>query len=211
MTANPDDLEGFKQKSGPAAWAEQNNNAPEANTTENEVTADYPAVIGALQDEIVRLKDQTMRALAEAENTRRRAERDREDATKYAVTNFARDIIVVADNFLRALNAVPEDLKGTDPRVDNLLTGIEATERDLQRIFERFGIRKIEPKDEPFNANLHEVMFEMPNTGKAAGTIIQVIETGYTIHDRLLRPARVGVAKAEATGEPPQRSIDTSA
>lgn len=216
MTTNPETPpeskslpEGFNVKTGPAAWAEKAAKA-ETQAAPDSTGPDYPAVVGALQDEIAKLKDQAMRALAEAENTRRRAERDREDASKYAITNFARDLVSVADNFLRALAAVPEDLKGTDPRIDNLLGGIEATERELQKVFERFGIRKIDPQGEAFNANYHDVMFEVPNTGKSAGTIMQVVEVGYTIHDRLLRPARVGVAKADPA-QPPTHTVDTSA
>ena len=171
----------------------------------------------ALQNELDTTKDQLMRALAEAENTRRRAQREREDATKFAVTGFSKDLLSVADNLRRALEAVPEDLLEADVRVKNLLEGIEATERELIRTFEKNGIQKLEPVDEVFDPNFHEVMFETPGTGKPPGTITQVVEIGYTLNDRLLRPARVGVAKddgnANTSGNEgsPGGTLDTEA
>ena len=151
----------------------------------------------ALEEELARMKDQALRALAEAENTRRRAERDREDAIKYATTNFARDLLSVSDNFTRALDSIPADLRTAEGPLSALVSGIEATARALQTVFERFGVRPIDAQGQIFNPNLHEVLFEIPGSGAPAGTVLQVIERGYTIHDRLLRPARVGVAKAE--------------
>ncbi|WP_435641311.1 nucleotide exchange factor GrpE [Micavibrio aeruginosavorus] len=158
----------------------------------------------ALEDEIARLKDHVLRALADGENTRKRAAKEREDATKYAVTGFARDLLSVADNLRRALDAVPEEMKnGGDELLKNLLTGIEATEREMLRAFEKNGIKKIEPINVPFDPHQHEVMFEAPMPGKPAGTIIQLIEAGYVLNDRLLRPARVGVSRAVDGGEGP--------
>jgi molecular chaperone GrpE len=140
------------------------------------------------------------------ENLRKRFERERVDTAKYAASNFARDMLEIADNFRRALHAIPDDLK-TDDRAKPLIEGIEATERALLKIFERQGIKKLEPHDGPFDPNFHEVMFEAPVPGKTAGTIIQLVEAGYMLHDRLLRPARVGVAKGEAGAH----SLDTEA
>lgn len=159
---------------------------------------------------IAEMKDQLLRALAEAENTRRRAERDREEASKYAVANFARSLLSVADNLRRALAAIPADARETDPRIDNLVVGIESTERELLNAFSRMGIKKIEAMGQIFNANFHEVMFEIPGSGKPGGTVMQVMEDGYTIHDRLLRPARVGVAKDDGSSAPPPHSVDQS-
>lgn len=147
--------------------------------------------IAALQQELLDNRDRTMRALADAENTRKRALKDRDDAGKYAVANFARDMIAFGDNFARALAAMPED---APPAVAE---GLSAMDKELLSTFERHGIRKIEPLDEQFDANFHEVMFEAPMPGKVAGTIIQVIEAGYVLNDRLLRAAKVGIAKAE--------------
>ena len=172
--------------------------------------ADMPNPVEAALEENKKLKDQLLRALADAENTRRRAERDRDDAMKYSISNFARHLVTVADNLRRAIAAVSDDLKSADPRIENLMTGVEAIERDLLAAFERVGIRKITALGHPFNANQHEVMFEGPSAGAIPGTVIQVVEEGYTIHDRLLRPARVGVAKA-ADGGGPSHTVDTQA
>ena len=176
---------------------------------------DFHAVIEALRAELAQAKDQTMRAMAEAENTRQRAKKDREDASKFAVSGFAKDLLDVADNLRRALDAIPTDLVEADVRMKNLIDGIEGTERQLLRSFEKNGIKKLEPLDEPFDPNFHEVMFESPAPDKPAGTIIQVIECGYVLNERLLRPARVGVAKDEGQGGPdpldPGSQIDTEA
>ena len=154
--------------------------------------------VAALEAEIVRLKDHILRALAEADNTRKRAVKEREDATKFAVTGFARDMLEMADNFRRAIDSIPEELKtGSDPMIANLMAGIEAMERNLLKTFEKHGIKKIEPIGVPFDPHFHEVMFEAPVPGKAPGTVIQLLEAGYVLNDRLLRPARVGVARAD--------------
>lgn len=154
--------------------------------------------IAALEGEIARLKDHMLRALAETDNVRKRAAKEREDASKYAVSSFAKDMVEVADNFRRALDSIPEDVrKGDNPLVVNLLAGIDAIERTLLKSFEKHGIKRLEPLGEMFNPNFHEVMFEAPIPGKPAGMVIQLVEPGYTLNDRLLRPARVGVAKGD--------------
>jgi molecular chaperone GrpE len=150
-----------------------------------------------LPENLDTITEEEMQALAEAENTRKRALKDREDAIKFAASGFAKDLLDFADNFRRGLDAVPEDLKKEgDVRLKNVLDGLEAMERELASVFERHKITKIVPLDEPFNPNFHEVMYEAPVAGKPAGIIIEVIEPGYVLHDRLLRPARVGIAKA---------------
>ena len=147
--------------------------------------------------------------MAETENTRKRALKEREDATKFAVTSFARDMLEIADNFRRALDAIPEEARnGDDPLIKNLMAGIEATERALLKNFEKHGIRKIEPMGEPFDPHFHEVMFEASVPGKNPGTIIQLVEPGYVLHDRLLRPARVGVAKGDPGNDGPAHRLD---
>ncbi|MCB1563891.1 MAG: nucleotide exchange factor GrpE [Alphaproteobacteria bacterium] len=161
---------------------------------------DRSTEIDALQNELGRTKDQMVRALADAENARKRAAKDREDASKYAISSFAKDMIDVADNLRRALEAVPQDLAATDPRLSGLIDGIEATERTLLKNLEKHGVKKIEPLHQVFDPNFHEVMFEASSPEHAAGTVIQMIETGYVLKDRLLRPARVGVAKDEGQG-----------
>jgi len=143
------------------------------------------------------LKDRMMRALAEADNTRKRAVKDREDASKFAVTKFAREMLSVSDNLNRALSAVTEEQRNNSSELKALYEGVDATERELVKAFKNHDIEKIEPLGQIFDPNFHEVMFEAPISGKAAGTIIQVIDAGYTIHGRLLRPAKVGVAKGD--------------
>lgn len=170
-------------------------------------------------DEIAQAKDQALRGLAEAENARKRALKDREDAMKYGIAGFAKEMLDIADNMRRAIESFPQDIMGADPRLKNFFEGIEATERVLLRSLEMQGIKKIEPLGEIFNPNFHEVMFEVPGTGKPAGTVIQVIEPGFILKDRLLRPARIGVAKNDGQngGEGPKSpmtpggQIDTQA
>jgi len=142
------------------------------------------------------LKDRLLRALAETENVRRRAERERTDATKYGVTQFARDLLDVADNLRRAIDSVPE-AQVRDDATRNLLAGVAATERAFLAAFERHGIKRLDPKGERFDHNFHQAIFEAENTGKPAGTVVEVLQPGYLLHDRLLRPAMVGVAKGE--------------
>src|SRR5690242_54593 len=142
------------------------------------------------------LKDRLLRALAETENVRRRAERDRSDAAKYGVTQFARDLLDVADNLRRALESTPES-QVRDDVTRNLLAGVAATERALLAALERHGIHRLDPKGERFDHNFHQAIFEAENTGKPAGTVVEVLQPGYVLHDRLLRPAMVGVAKGE--------------
>ncbi len=152
--------------------------------------------VATLEAEVASLKDQLLRAVAETENTRRRAQRDREDASKYAVSSFAKELVTVADNLRRALDAVPAEGREQDEMLKSLAVGVEATERQLFAAFDRAGIKRIDPAGDMFDPNFHQVMFEIENTGKAAGTVVQVLQPGYTIHGRLLREAMVGVAKA---------------
>jgi molecular chaperone GrpE len=171
----------------------------------SEETAQEPqqneAEAGALEQvraELEVLKDQRLRALAELENTRRRAERDRQDASQYAITRFARDMLAIADNFSRALAACPADLReAADPQVKAVIEGVEVTERQLLATLENYGVKQIETADAKFDPNLHQAIAEVPGEGKAAGTIVDVIQTGFKIGDRLLRPAMVTVARKE--------------
>ncbi len=158
------------------------------------------ARIKALEAELAELKDKAMRALADAENTRRRAVKEREDAGKYAVSSFAKDLLDFSDNFQRALAAIPQDIHD-DERVASVIAGLEAMDTQLLKTFDRHGIKKIEPLDEPFNPNFHEVMFEAPIPGKPGGLVIQVVEAGYILNERLLRAAKVGVSKGDSGGE----------
>ncbi len=163
-------------------------------------TGDAAAKIAELEKKLAEMKDQALRALAEAENTRRRGERERQDTAKFAVGSFAKDLLNVADNLRRALNSITPEAREKNPELKNIYVGVEATERELLRAFDTQKIKKLEPLNQKFDPNLHEVLFENDAPDKAPGTVIQVIEPGYTIHERLLRPARVGVAKGGVAG-----------
>lgn len=161
---------------------------------ENEVAGE-PDELTVLTEENAALKDRLVRTLADLENTRKRAQRDREDAQKFAVQKFARDICEVADNLQRAIDAAPEE--GADENTRAVLEGVKITQASLRQIFERHGIKEIEAKDQKFDPNLHEAMTELDVPGAPPSTCIEVIETGYTLNGRLLRPARVIVTKAQ--------------
>ncbi|MEE8392759.1 MAG: nucleotide exchange factor GrpE [Rhodospirillales bacterium] len=148
-----------------------------------------------LEVEIAVLKDKLLRALAEAENVRRRAERDREDAFKYAIANFSREMLSVADNLGRALESVDRESLAENEALKSLVDGVEMTEKEMLNTFDRIGIEAIEAMGQKFDHNLHEAMFELEDKEKPAGTVVQQIQTGYMLNDRLLRPAKVGVSK----------------
>jgi molecular chaperone GrpE len=157
----------------------------------------------AAQAQAAEYKDQALRAMAEAENTRRRMQRDRDEAVKHAPAILAKDILTVADNLRRAIEHVPQEALAYDEALANLATGVELTERLLLSAFEKHAIRQVNPLGEKFDSNFHQAMFEVPGTGQPQGTVVQVMEPGYLIHDRLLRPALVGVAKGDAAAEAP--------
>ncbi len=165
-----------------------------------EGAADLGAELEKARGEAAELKDQLLRALAEAENTRRRAQRDREEFARYAASPLAKEILPVADSLARALAAVPAEAVAGDEALKNLVEGIAATERQLQSALERHNITRIDPLGEKFDSHRHQAMFEVPDSGQPAGTVVQVLQPGYLLHDRLLRPALVGVAKGPAAG-----------
>jgi molecular chaperone GrpE len=177
--------------------------------------------LAAAEAEAAEFKDKALRAMAEVENIRRRAQREREDAVKYAASNIARDLLSPADNLRRALASVNES-QIADESTKNLLAGVAATERELLAAFEKNGIKRLDPQGERFDHNFHQAIFEAENTGKPAGTIVEVLQPGYLLHDRLLRPAMVGVAKGggptaaypdRGENEPPKSGerLDTTA
>jgi len=168
-------------------------------------SASQPDPFEALQSELADMKDRMLRALAEAENTRRRAEREKQDASLYAVTKFARDMLQIADNFARALAACPPAVReAADPQVKAVLDGVEATERQLLSVLERHGVKPV-ASDGKFDPNFHQAIAEVPGGGRPAGSIVDVVQQGYTIADRLLRPAMVTVARRDEGG------VDTKA
>lgn len=208
---NEDDMNNPEQTPDPAANPALETEAQAEPAAETGAGDALLSRIAVLEGELARSKDQMLRALADAENTRKRAIKEREDASRYAISAFARDMLEIADNFRRAIDALPEDARIGDERIASLISGIEATERVLLKNFEKHGIKKIEPLGQPFDPNFHEVMFEAPVPGKTAGTIIQLVEPGYVLHDRLLRPARVGVAKGEAGPAGDAHRVDETA
>jgi molecular chaperone GrpE len=161
-----------------------------------------PDKIYILEQEIASLKDQWMRAVAETENIRRRSQREREETTKYANTNFSRDILAIADNLRRALESC-SDKESLPASALSLVQGIELTENALISTFERHNIKKIFPLQEKFDPNFHQAMIEIEDATLPAGTIVQVLQAGYMLYDRLLRPAMVGVSKQTAHPAPP--------
>ena len=174
-----------------------NNNIDGPKAAPIELEAEQPAPeprIAELEAELAEQKDRLLRALAETENVRRRAQRERDDASKYAVAGFAKDLLSAADNLRRALDSLPES-EARDDRTRSLLAGVAATERELLSVFERHGIKRIDPKGERFDHNFHQAIFEVEQPDQPTGTIVEVLQPGYVLHDRLLRPAMVGVAK----------------
>jgi molecular chaperone GrpE len=150
------------------------------------------------------LKDRLLRSLAEMENLRRRTEKQVADERVYGIAGFARDMLAVADNMRRALDAVTPELRETaDPAVKALIEGVELTERELLKVLEKHGVKKLEPLGSRFDPNLHQAMYEVPDPSVPAGTVVQAVQAGYTIGDRVLRPALVAVSKGGAKAAAP--------
>ena len=163
----------------------------------------------ALAAENASLRDRLLRALADAENTRRRADRTAEDASRYAITDFAREILAVADNLQRTLAAAERPAFGTNGDIA-LIEGVRATQRMLMQALERYGVRKIEALGQPFDPALHEAVLEVDDASHPPGTVVRVVEDGYTIHDRLLRAARVVVSKRRPEATPEMAAVTDS-
>ena len=183
------------------ATAPEAREVPEADPVtlpETEAGADpHEAEIAVLSHEAAKFKDQLLRTLAEMDNLRKRTEREKAEATLYAASNFARDILSVSDNLVRALaTAEEEHLREATEPVKNLVAGVEVTNRELLNVFERHGIKRVDPLGEKFDPHFHQAMFEVPTSEKPPGTVVQVMQAGFKIGDRVLRPALVGVAKA---------------
>ena len=164
--------------------------------------------LSALQSERDDLKDQLLRAVAEMENTRRRSERDVAQSRKYGHTGFARDLLSVVENLSRAVEVLPEERDHLDDTMKNLVIGVEMISRELANVLERHGITRIMPLGEKFDPSRHQAMFEVPTDEAEPGHIVQVAQSGWMLHDRLLTPAMVGVAKAPA--DPAAETDDAS-
>jgi molecular chaperone GrpE len=177
--------------------APDENETADAATESNEggVNGDYEALVRLLKEN-EELKDRALRAAADMENLRRRTARELQDARAYSAANFARDMLSVSDNLRRALDAIPAEAKTAgDAGFTALIEGVEMTERAMLAALERHGVKKLQPEGEKFDPNFHQAMFEVNNPDVPANTVVQVVQPGYSIGERVLRPAMVGVAK----------------
>jgi molecular chaperone GrpE len=201
------------------------NNGRETAAQDNEAQASKPQVskpyimpddpeegsVEALAKELVEAKDRTLRTLAEMENLRKRTTREIADARTYGITAFARDVLDIADNLQRALDAVPAEAKAAaDPGLKALIEGVELTERSLLNTLEKNGVKKFDPTGERFDPNFQQAMYEVPDASVPAGTVVQVVQTGYKIGERILRPALVGVSKGGARPAPAEQASPNS-
>lgn len=185
----------------------QDTSAPEAaNDKEPVVSKPYvmpddpeEGSVEALTKEVAEARDRTLRTLAEMENLRKRTVKEVTDARTYGITAFARDVLDIADNLQRALDAVPTEAReAADAGLKGLIEGVELTEKALHKALEKNGVQKLDPLGEKFNPNFHQAMYEVPDSSVPAGTVVQVVQGGYTIGDRVLRPALVAVSKGGA-------------
>ena len=188
-----DDLQDVINNAAESDAGDANAAAPQTTDAETGAQSDPLTAMTAERDA---LKDQLLRALADTENMRRRSEREAETARKYGHTQFARDLVGAIDNLARALASAPEDKSSLDESVQSLLTGIELSWTEIQSAIEKHGVRQINPLGEKFDYNFHQAMFEVPTNDQPPGMVLEVVQHGYALHDRLLRPAMVGVSKA---------------
>ena len=170
-----------------------------------------PGSVELLQKEAAEARDRMLRTLAEMENLRKRTAKEVADSKLYGVTGFARDVLEIADNLQRALDAVPAEARATaDPGLTALIEGVELTERSLLSALEKHGVKKFDPSDQKFDPNFHQAMYEVPDASVPSGTVVQVMQAGYTIGERVLRPALVGVSKGGAKAAPAANSNEAN-
>jgi len=192
----PDDTKPTAAPDGDAFFEPANDPGPGAPGDAPDAAAFQPDPVAALEAEKADLKDKLLRTLADMENMRRRTERAVTDARAYGIANFARDMLTVADNFQRAIDSLPGEARdAAEPAWKALIEGIELTERDMLKALERHGVKRLDPQGQKFDPNMHQAMFEVPDPSVPSGTVVQVVQTGYSIGERVLRPALVGVAK----------------
>lgn len=209
---NPADRDALKRAADD--FLKQRKEEAKAEVEQDQVADEGADPVAAMEAENEELKDQVLRLAAEMENLRRRTARDVADARAYSVANFARDMLQVSDNLNRALQAIPEGARENDAGLNALAEGVEMTERAMMAALERNGVKKIEPEGQKFDPNFHQAMFEIPNTEVPSNTVQQVVQAGYVIGDRVLRPAMVGVAKggpketAEKTDSPNEKKAE---
>ena len=160
-----------------------------------DASAELAGDLEALLAENADMRDKLLRTMADMENLRRRTEREKEDTARYAISNFARDVLAIGDNLRRTIEHVPADAVAQDPTLKSILEGVELTEREMLKMLEKHGVTKLEPLGERFDPNQQQAMYEVPSTDVPEGTVVQVMQAGYTIGDRVLRPALVAVSK----------------
>jgi molecular chaperone GrpE len=166
-----------------------------------------PGSVELLQQEVAEARDRMLRTLAEMENLRKRTAKEVADSKLYGVTGFARDVLDIADNLQRALDAIPAETRAAaDPGMASLIEGVELTERSLLNALEKHGVKKFDPQGQKFDPNFQQAMYEVPDASVPAGTVVQVMQAGYTIGERVLRPALVGVSKGGAKAAPAANS-----
>ena len=184
--------------------------SPKAET--KDVSPDPSVEVGADLDDLLAenadMRDRLLRTMADMENLRRRTEREKSDTTRYAISNFARDVLTVGDNLKRTIEHVPAEAAAEDPALKNFLEGVELTERELLNVLERHGVTRIEPLGARFDPNCHQAMYEVQNVDVPEGTVVEVMQSGYVIGDRCLRPALVAVAKGGTKPVKPQPEGD---
>ncbi|MDX8448772.1 nucleotide exchange factor GrpE [Mesorhizobium captivum] len=199
----PEEIEATQASGAQASGAQASGERAEGG-----VDGDYEALVRLLKEN-EELKDRALRVAAEMENLRRRTARDVHDARTYAVANFARDMLSVSDNLRRALDAIPAEAKAAgDAGFKALIEGVDLTERAMLSALERHGVKKLAPEGEKFDPNFHQAMFEVPNADVPAGTVVQVVQPGYSIGERVLRPAMVGVAKGGPKAAPAEAPVE---
>ena len=208
MTSNTDKAEPTKPESAqddlsqadqPEKSHASDSNTPKTNPIENEAPLESSVDsdnVADLEPEEEELRNQLLRAMADNENLRKRTEREVAAAKKYGPFSFVRDLLASLDNLEKAISLIPENKDEMDETLKNILIGVDMTGREVASVLERHGISKINPDGEKFDYNLHQAMFEVPTNEVEPGTVVQVVQLGYLLHDRLIRPAMVGVSKA---------------
>jgi molecular chaperone GrpE len=176
----------------------------EAQSAEADPGRQLGADLDGLLAENAEMRDRLLRTLADMENLRRRTEREKSDTARYAISSFARDVLTVGDNLKRTIDHVPADAAAQDPALKSFLEGVELTERELLNVLERHGVTRIEPLGQRFDPNCHQAMYEVQNADVPEGTVVDVMQSGYVIGDRCLRPALVAVAKGGTKAPKPQ-------
>ena len=180
----------------------------DAPSQEKNETFELVQKLAQYEEQVTTLKDQLLRSIAETENLRKRFQRDQEDTSKYAVTGFARDLVNVIENLHRASATIPENMRASNETLKTIGDGVDMTMRELLGVMEKHGIRRIDPTGLKFDHNFHQAIAQVEKADVPPGMVVQVVQAGYVIHDRLLRPAMVAVSKA---AEPPVQHVDTQA